>query len=153
MNPASGAPHQGYWRSQFLLKVRVETAPVDTVFEALNEIRGLLAPIASSNRSFLQEVAGILRNTSDTELRARGAKPVRLGLVFDEVEKVLDNATAEIRRGDEESLFAAARVAQQWGWLALGLRDELNGLARFVAQSNSSAAERRDQCEVISGAA
>lgn len=132
---------QPYWRSQFLLRVCVETAPTETIYEALGELRSLMAPVAASNRAFLNAVSGILRNTEDTELRLRGAEPVRLGLVFDEIEKNLDQAVGQIRGGDEESLFRAARIAQVWGWSALALRDELNGLARFVAGSNMPSAD------------
>lgn len=139
MSMISDRAHQDYWRSQFLLNVRVETAPAELVYDAMGELRGLLAPIATSNRAFLNAVSDILRATKDRELSARGAEPVRLGLIFDDIERDLDHATRQVRSGDEESLFNAARIAQIWGWLAIKLRDELNELARFVSQSSAAA--------------
>ncbi|WP_411839572.1 hypothetical protein [Paracoccus sp. ME4] len=128
---------QNHWRARFLLDVQVETAPAELLYDALGELRALLAPIATSNRAFLNAITDILRRTTDTELNARGAGPVQTGLIFDDIERDLDRAIVMIRAGDVESVFVAARIAQAWGWLAMRLRDELNDLAVFVTGSSA----------------
>ena len=108
----------------FLMKVKIDTAPVVMLIRGIEELRQMLAPIAESNRAFLMTVAPLLQQSDDPIIHENCVHAVSLGLLLEDTERALTAKLGETAVGDEAAIIEAAELAQGWGHLAMALRAE-----------------------------